>query len=213
MSNSKFFNVKQAARFLGKSPMTIRRLIQDGVLPARLGSKRQGYQITKDDLISYAKSINDKIGSFWTDNFAVGGAAIAGVASILSSKSTSATIANALVGGVIGGILGGILKGDSSKLNESYGSIYESNSNEFNNPNVLQKIILRLNEEVEYYDFLINNQEDIVKQSSNDAEQIHKQKADLFKLKDERFRLKKEIRDLEIRKAICESNLNKNTDS
>ena len=63
----KTFSVKQAAEMLGVSEFTIRRRIQDGVLPARLGSKRQGYQITKDDLISYAKSINDKIGSFWTD--------------------------------------------------------------------------------------------------------------------------------------------------
>lgn len=193
--------------------MTIRRLIQDGILPARLGSKREGYQITESALIEYAKSIKNKVGSFWTDDYVIGGAAIAGVASILSNKSTVATITNALIGGVIGGILGNIIEGNSSELTKYHSFNDCSDSNELNDPNVLQQIIFRLNEEVEYYDFLINNQEDIVEQYSEDpedAEQLRQQKAALFKLKDEQFRLKKEIRDLEVRKAICESAQNKN---
>lgn len=190
--------------------MTIRRLIQDEILPARLGSKREGYQITESALIEYAKSIKNKVGSFWTDDYVIGGAAIAGVASILSNKSTVATITNALIGGVIGGILGNIIEGNSSELTRYHSFNDCSDSNELNDPNVLQQIIFRLNEEVEYYDFLINNQEDIIRQCSNDVEQVHQQKAALFKLKDEQFRLKKEIRDLEVRKAICESAQNKN---
>ena len=212
MKQSKIFNVKQAAKFLGKSPMTIRRLIQNGILSARLGSKREGYQITEDALIEYAESIKNKVGSFWTDDYVVGGAAIAGVASILSNKSVVATITNALIGGAIGGILGNIIEGNSSQLTEHRSFNDYSDSNELNDPNVLQQIIFRLNEEVEYYDFLINNQEDIVGQCSDDAEQIHQQKAILFKLRDEQFRLKKEIRDLEVRKAIFESNKNNTND-
>ena len=213
MNQSKIFNVKQAAKFLGKSPMTIRRLIQDGILSARLGSKREGYKITEDALIDYANSIKNKVGSFWTDDYVISGATITGVASILSNKSTVATITNALIGGVIGGILGNIIEGNSSQLTEHRSSNDYSDSNVLNDPNVLQQIIFRLNEEVEYYDFLINNQEDIVKQYSEDpedAEQLRQQKAALFKLKDEQFRLKKEILDLKVRKAICESSQNKN---
>lgn len=210
MNQSRIFNVKQAAKFLGKSPMTIRRLIQDGILPARLGSKREGYQITESALIEYAKSIKNKVGSFWTDDYVVGGAAIAGFASILSNKSAVATITNALIGGAIGGILGNIIEGNSSQLTNPSSSNDYSDSNVWNDPNVLQQIIFRLDEEVEYYDFLINNQEDIVEQCSDDAEKLRQYKATLFKLKDEQFRLKKEIRDLEVRKAICEASRNKN---
>lgn len=63
---SKFFNVNEAAKLLGLSPMTVRRRIMSNEIHAELISKRLGYKISEEELFAYAKKMNHKVGIFWS---------------------------------------------------------------------------------------------------------------------------------------------------
>lgn len=63
---SKFFNVNEAAKLLGLSPMTVRRRIMNNEIHAELISKRLGYKISEEELFAYAKKMNHKVGIFWS---------------------------------------------------------------------------------------------------------------------------------------------------
>lgn len=63
---SKFFNVNEAAKLLGLSPMTVRRRIMDNEIHAEMISKRLGYKISEEELVAFAKKMNHKIGFLWS---------------------------------------------------------------------------------------------------------------------------------------------------
>lgn len=75
---------------------------------------------------------------------------------------------------------------------------------------VLDKIIERLNVELEDYDLRIEYQEGKVKQSPLESEQKREDQEVLFQLKSEKFMVLKELKNLEIRKAILEQHNQKN---
>lgn len=199
MTEEKIFNVREAAVFLGLSPMTIRRRILEGVLHATLGSKKEGYQITETELLRFSKTLKPKKNSL--------NGMIGGLASVVPIATGAAIASSVLVGGVIGQFLGNIIGGTLFSTKKTGQNVDENNLTNLDNPNVLMSIISRLNEEVAYYDFQIEHQ----KQLLNHSEESNKKSAEekLFQLKNEQFRIKREIKDLEIRKAVI---LNKQKD-
>ena len=55
-SHKKSFSVQEVADILGISEITVRRRIQDGQLTAVINSRKNGYRITEESLMNYAKS-------------------------------------------------------------------------------------------------------------------------------------------------------------
>ena len=196
MTEEKIFNVREAAVFLELSPMTIRRRILEGVLNATLGSKKEGYQIAESELLRYSKTLKPKNNNL---NGMIGGLAcavpIVGAAAIASSV---------LIGGGIGQFLSNIIGGTLFSKKNTGQPLEENNLTDLNNQNVLRSIISRLNEEVAYYDFQIEHQNQLLNNSQESNKKLEEEK--LFQLKNEQFRIKREIKDLEIRKAILENN-------
>lgn len=54
--SDKTFSVQEVADILGVSEITVRRRIQDGQLTAVINSRKNGYRITEESLMNYAKS-------------------------------------------------------------------------------------------------------------------------------------------------------------
>ena len=191
----KTYTVQEVADLLGLSEFTVRRRIKDGKLKAIMDSKKQGYRVTQDSLMEYANAQNAKVGSLWQKGKEIGGLA----ATIIGSNLMNGTLASIEIGKVLGKIIG--LNLDSSKCD------LESNTTEINRLNnvvVLDKIIERLNIELEDYDFQIEHQERKISHNSPDSEEYQAGQELLFQLKSQKFMIRKEIKDLEIRKAILE---------
>ena len=185
-------SVYEAAVFLGLSPMTIRRRILEGVLHATLGSKKEGYQITETELLRFSKTLKPKNNSL-----------ISGFASVVPFVAGAAIASSVLVGGGIGQFLANIIGGTLSSHKNVRQNVEENDLNDLNNPVILNSIISRLNEEVAHYDLKIKHQTRLLNTADESNKLTEEEK--LFHLQDEQFRLKKEIKDLEIRKAIIDN--------
>lgn len=202
----KTYTVQEVADLLGLSEFTVRRRIKDGKLKAIMDSKKQGYRVTQDSLMEYANAQNAKVGSLWQKGKEIGGLAATIIGSnlmnalpLMPATMSIGTLASIEIGKVLGKIIG--LNLDSSKCD------LESNTTEINRLNnvvVLDKIIERLNIELEDYDFQIEHQERKISQNSSDSEEYQAGQELLFQLKSQKFMIRKEIKDLEIRKAILE---------
>ena len=201
----KTYTVQEVADLLGLSEFTVRRRIKDGKLKAVMDSKKQGYRVTQESLMEYANAQNSKVGSLWQKGKELSGlAATIGSNLMKSLPIIPATMSIGMLASIgIGKALGKIcgLNLDSTKYD------VESNPteiNELNNVVVLDKIIERLNIELEDYDFQIEHQERKINQSSPDSKEHQAGQELLFQLKSQKFMIRKEIKDLEIRKAILE---------
>lgn len=208
-SADKTFTVQKVADLLGISEFTVRRRIKEGKLKAEIGSKKQGYRVSLDSLMEYAKEQNLKIGSLWQQ-----GAVIGGIASFGSRIANSLPMVPAMAVGAGVGI--GIAKALSRiiGLNRDLSKDDEKENNveiaELNDIVVLDKIIERLNVELEDYDLQIEYQERKIKQSPLESEQNREEQEVLFRLKSEKLMILKEIKNLEIRKATFKHHNQKN---
>lgn len=201
----KTYTVQEVADLLGLSEFTVRRRIKDGSLKAVMDSKKQGYRVSRDSLMEYANAQNSKVGSLWQK-----GREISGLIETIGSKFMKSLpiIPATVVIGTLAGMGIGKALGKSSGLNLDLAKAdVESDTSEIkelNNVVVLDKIIERLNIELEDYDLQIEYQEHKINQSLPDSEQYQAGQELLFQLKSQKFMILKEIKDLEIRKAILE---------
>ena len=205
----KTFTVQKVADLLGISEFTVRRRIKEGKLKAEIGSKKHGYRVSLDSLMEYAKEQNLKIGSLWQQGAVIGGMASFGSRIANSVPMVPAMAVGALAGVGIGKALGRII-GLNRDLSEDDDKGNNVEIGELNDIVVLEKIIERLNVELEDYDLQIEYQEGKIKQSSLENEQNREEQEVLFRLKSEKFMVLKEIKNLEIRKAIIEQHNQKN---
>lgn len=208
-SLDKTLTVQKVANLLGISEFTVRRRIKEGKLKAEMGSKKHGYRVSLDSLMEYAKEQNLKIGSLWQQGAVIGGV----VASLASRISNSLPTVPAIAVGALAGV--GMSKVLSRILSSNYSSKNDAEEinlevDELNDIAVLDKIIERLNVELEDYDLRIEYYEGRIKQGSLESEQNREEQEVLFQLKSEKFMVLKEIKDLEIRKTILEQYKQKN---
>lgn len=208
-SSNKTFTVPEVADLLGLSEFTVRRRIKEGKLKAVMDSKKQGYKISEDSLMEYANSQNSKVGSLWKKGAVLGGVATTVGSQIIKSwpKFPSATslAIGALAGFGIGKVLMTLIdsNSNSSKI-DSTDNIPEIS--ELNNIVILDKIIDRLNVELDDYDLQIEYHELKMRQLAKDSEQYFDEQEFIFQLKSQKSMICKEIKDLEIRRAILEQN-------
>lgn len=183
ISSKKTFSVKEVADMLGISEFTVRRRIQDGQLTAVMDSKKQGYHITEESLTNYAKSIESKVGSIWKKT------PIALASMIPSSLPLLKFLP--LMGGIINDRL------DSKNL-------LRVDLNSIDNVAVIDKIIERLNIELEGQDLQSRYLEFKIAQMSDDTEKLNEQEK-LFKIESQKLQIRREIKDWEIRKTVIET--------
>lgn len=178
-------SVKQAADMLGVSEFTVRRRIQDGQLAAVMDSKKQGYRITEESVKQYAKSQEDKIGSIWKPNTAT-------LATVLPAPFS-------LFAGIIAG-----MQSLQQIVDESHDHLTET---ALDDPQVIDKFIERLNVEKKDYDLQIEYQNFKLAQAklNNNLQAENEIQEMIFQLKSKQSQLDKDIKDLEIRKAILEN--------
>ena len=173
----KFFTVQEAADLLGLSEISIRRRIQAGLIKAVMHSKKQGYRISQDSLLAYAKTQNSKIGSFFT-------------------RSLSSFVPAFVTAGVLGSIFSSIFEDDNPPD--------EKTAEALNNPSIVQKLIERLTLEADDFDLKIDFQKFKLSKISPDSDLYVLETETLFKLKSQKSDILKKIKDLEIHKACLE---------
>lgn len=179
----KTYSVKEAADMLGTSEFTIRRKIQNGQLHATIDSKKQGYRISEDSLKDFAKSQESKIGSIWRKLTTIG--------SIVKTPPLS-------LFSVVPFVAGGINI-------PAYTNLEHSDLKKINDVNVIDKMIERLNVELRDFDLQIKYLEFKIKNSKSDSDKINDQEQ-LFQIQSQKLQIDREIKDLEIKKALIESN-------
>lgn len=182
----KFFTVQEAADLLGMSEISIRRRIQAGLIKAVMHSKKQGYRIPYESLSSYAKSKNSKIGSLFTRGISYF------VPAFVATRSFPA--------GVTAGVLGAIF----SSLFEDDNPPDKKTAEALNNPLIVEKLIERLNVEVDDLDLKIDFQNFKISQISTDSDLYGLEMETLFKLKSQKSDILKKIKELEIHKTCLE---------
>lgn len=172
--SDKTFSVQEAANLLGVSEITVRRRIQDNKLTAVMDSKKNGYRITGQSLLNYAKSHKTKLDSaFQSQNV--------GLASL--------PVFPFLPLGLLG------LVADSQFTDTS------SEEKFLNNPTVIDKFIQRLNVELEDFDSQIKLLQFKISHSVSDSEKI-KIEEKILTLQNDKIKIKKSLSDLEIQKAV-----------
>lgn len=182
IDSEKSFSVQEAADLLGVSEFTIRRRIQDGQLTAVMESKKQGYRITEQSLIDYAKSHKSKLDNVLKKDLAL--ASISAVPSFLP-------------------ILGTVVTDLMSTMKS-----LSNNKEILNDPVIIEKFIKRLNVELEDFDSQIQFLQFQISHAKTDKEKSSYE-TKFFQLQKQRIQIKKDITDLEIREAFLESTQNK----
>ena len=183
---NKIVSVKDAAAMLGVSDFTIRRRIKDKLIKADIDSKKHGYRISLDSLLDYAKEHESQI---------------------------------AQIGHIIRRFLNAVYK---NNYNPKYDIIPMHNdrlidscplkNNQANetlnfNPAIIDKIIDRLKVEMADLDLQIELQQlKIDRLSVEDKEELFSEKEKLIQIKQLKSNINKEIKDLEIQKAIITQN-------
>lgn len=182
----KFFTVQEAAKLLGMSEISIRRRIQAGLIKAVMHSKKQGYRIPYNSLISYAKTQNSKISSFFTR----------GLSYFVPTFAATRSFPAGVAAGVLGSIFSSIFEDDKPPD--------EKTATALNNPLILQKLIERLTVELNDFDLKIEFQKFKLSQISSDSDLYVLEMETLFKLKAQKSDILKKIKDLEIHKTCLE---------
>ena len=176
-------SVKEAAAMLGVSDFTIRRRIKDHLIEADMTSKKHGYKIPLDSLLNYAEEIENKNQNSLINN---------SVMACLSPSLLSFNIYNKA----------------SSFFKKILGNNNESNDTTIlDNPIIIDKIIDRLNAEIVDLDLQIELQQLKIEQIAVDnKDENFFEKEKLIQIKQLKSNINKEIKDLEIQKAIITQN-------
>ena len=202
MNSEKSFSVREAADMLGVSEITIRRRIQDGQLEAVMDSKKKGYRITENSLRRHAESQESRVGSIWKG-------ALIGVGATLSFLKFSPT--NLLTGALIGGVLGKFIEtivepNERPSEVKTLSADHIDDLEELKDPHVIDKVIERLNIEVENCDLQIEYQESKLRQTSTEVDKLQIQE-ELFQVKTHKLNICRNIKNLEIRRALLENSI------
>lgn len=182
ISTIKTFSVKEVADYLGVNKCTVQRYIQDGKLTTIIDSKKQGYRITEQSLIDYAKSHKSKLDNVLKKDLAL--TSISAVTSFLP-------------------ILGTVVTDLMSTMKS-----LSNNKEILNDPVIIEKFIKRLNVELEDFDSQIQFLQFQISHAKTDKEKSSYE-TKFFQLQKQRIQIKKDITDLEIREAFLESTQNK----
>lgn len=170
----KIFTVQEAAELLGVSEMTVRRRIQAGLIEATIISKKNGYHISYESLISYAKT-QPKTNIFFT-----------------YKKSLLDFITVYADDNILDSIFDNDCKPD------------ERVTKALNDPYIIQKLIERLDLEVDDFDLKIEFQNFKISKIFTDSDLYMLEMENLFKLKSQKSEILKKIKELEIHKACIE---------
>ncbi len=146
---SRFFNVNEAAKLLGLSPMTVRRRIMNSEIHAELISKRLGYKISEEELLAYAKKMNHTVGFFWSKDDEQAGFSHSKFFAAMTDHKVNANT-NELI----------------QRLKNRH--LYIPTSDELNNLNVLDKIISLLKEKLNFINSKISRFNNDSDESLND---------------------------------------------
>lgn len=223
MDNKKTYNIKEAAKILGIGEVTVRRRVKDKTLDATYVSKKLGYQITEESINKFAAERAAKVrGAKNTAKTAPKAEAAKAVKKspakpgrkpatrvatkpieTVATKSVDAdSTTEMLVGGSLGIALSAIV-GAYSSIGELH--LPENNVKklikELQSPVVIDKVIDRLKAEQEYFEIQVSAQEIKVQQAAKkDEKAVEQQKLIDYRLK--KNQIGKDIKDLEIRKAL-----------
>ena len=197
MNSEKSFSVREAADMLGVSEITIRRRIQDGQLEAVMDSKKKGYRITENSLRRHAESQESRVGSIWKG-------ALIGVGATLSFLKF---LTGALIGGVLGKFIETIVEPNERPSEvKTLSADHIDDLEELKDPHVIDKVIERLNIEVENCDLQIEYQESKLRQTSTEVDKLQIQE-ELFQVKTHKLNICRNIKNLEIRRALLENSI------
>lgn len=208
MEETKMFSVKEAANLLGVSEYTIRRRIQDGGLEAELPSKKEGYQISEVALNRYAEKHPSSTSPLRKKMLsgvamAVGATAASGIA--VGAAAAPIALSGLLIGGPLGLALAPILAAYTAKPENKESTLANSEEalQKLDSPAVIDKVIERLKIEQEDFDLKISYQELKARQAKTDEEKLEEQEK-VLQLRLQKNQVIKDIKDLEIRKALLE---------
>lgn len=203
----KTVSVKDAASLLGVSDFTIRRRIQENQLEAVMDSKKHGYRITLDSIIKYAKEHQSQIGTLWANT---------PIVTMTPKNSILATVANIAANKVLGTklpIVGSIASSLKNSFRNEISINLSKENNEsddltnLDNPVIIDKVIDRLKAEMSDLDLQIELQQLKIDQLPvEDKEALFSEKEKLLNIKQLKSNINKDIKDLEIQKAILNQN-------
>lgn len=189
MQEQRTLTVREAAEQLGLSEYTIRKKIRDGELEGECQSNRAGYQIPWESFRKYAERQDRKLGSLWSRTALVAGG----------------TLVGRLIGGPVGGFVGGLVTGGAIFGIRGDGAEKAAPEldeiDELKDPKLLEKIIERLNAEMEEISIRIEYA-DFRAKETEDPEERRVAMQSLMELKLESARLNKQVKDLEIKKTL-----------
>ena len=191
MKDKKLITVKEAAQILGVSEFTIRRMIQKNQLEAIMKSKKQGYSISMESLISYAKEHKSKVSALLFSALPLTNVPI--INNVL--ETTLLTYIYDKLG----------IDNDSLiKINNHLPDnkmFEEEHKKTLSNPLIIDKIINRLKAEIDDLDVQIEYQQLKIAESETEEEKLSEEK-NLLQIKQKKAKINKNIRDLELQRAI-----------
>lgn len=196
---NKIVSVKDAAAMLGVSDFTIRRRIKDKLIKADIDSKKHGYRISLDSLLDYAKEHESQIAQI--------GHIIPYNDMDYASRFLNAVYKNNYIPKY-----DIIPMHNNNKLIDSCPLKNNEANNGANeilnfNPTIIDKIIDRLKAEMADLDLKIELQQLKIEQIAVDnKDENFSEKEKLIQIKQLKSNINKEIKDLEIQKAIITQN-------
>ena len=191
---NKIVSVKDAAAMLGVSDFTIRRRIKDKLIKADIDSKKHGYRISLDSLLDYAKEHESQIAQI--------GHIIPYNDMDYASRFLNSIYKNNYIPKY------DIIPMHNDKLIDSC-ALKNNKANEILNfnPAIIDKIIDRLKAEMADLDLKIELQQLKIEQIAVDnKDENFSEKEKLIQIKQLKSNINKEIKDLEIQKAIIIQN-------
>ena len=191
---NKIVSVKDAAAMLGVSDFTIRRRIKDKLIKADIDSKKHGYRISLDSLLDYAKEHESQIAQI--------GHIIPYNDMDYASRFLNSIYKNNYIPKY------DIIPMHNDKLIDSC-PLKNNKANEILNfnPAIIDKIIDRLKAEMADLDLKIELQQLKIEQIAVDnKDENFSEKEKLIQIKQLKSNINKEIKDLEIQKAIIIQN-------
>ncbi|MBO6180033.1 MAG: helix-turn-helix domain-containing protein [Selenomonadaceae bacterium] len=197
MSSSKVYNVKEAAKFLGVSDITIRRKIKSKDIAAEYISRKEGYKITEEELQRYLKERKPKKRGPKKKNTKAKAPVV--ITKNILTKGVEDSLAEDAFNNALSTLF---TEKDGEKSGELSDETMEFLA-ELKNSSLVDKVIERLQAEMEDFDIKIEYQTVKVQTASSDKEKLKEQK-ELLNLKLERNHINKGIKDLEIQKSFLQ---------
>ena len=191
MKDKKLITVKEAAQILGVSEFTVRRMIQKNQLEAVMRSKKQGYSISMESLISYAKEHKSKISAL-----------LFSALPLTNVPMINNVLETTLLTYIYDKL--GIDNDSLIKINNHLPDnkmFEEEHKKTLNNPLIIDKIINRLKAEIDDLDVQIEYQQLKIAGSETEEEKLSEEK-NLLQIKQKKVKINKNIRDLELQRAI-----------